>query len=92
MAIWAGLLGTALSPVFIVTETMMQNHSPRQFTGRVFAAREALIKAAYIATAILATLSNAFVSKVAILVGLGLFLALLGVILERSQWLKLEKQ
>lgn len=92
MAIWSGLLGTALSPVFIVTETLMQKHSPRQFTGRVFAAREALIKAAYIATAILATLSNAFLSKAAILVGLGLFLAMLGVILERSQWLKLEKQ
>ena len=92
MAIWAGLVGTALSPIFIVTETTMQNRSPRQFTGRVFAAREALIKAAYIATAILATAVNAFISKTGILVGLGLFLALFGVILERTQWLNLEKQ
>jgi MFS family permease len=91
MCIWAGVLGVSISPVFIVTETLMQHASPRQFTGRVFAAREALIKAAFIAAAALATLVNTFVSKSAILVGLGLFLALLGVILERTQWLRLEK-
>jgi MFS family permease len=92
LCIWAGVLGLAISPVFIVTETLMQHASPRQFTGRVFAAREAMIKAAFIAAAALATLLNAFVSKPGILVGLGLFLALLGVILERTQWLKLEKR
>ena len=92
MCIWAGVLGLSISPVFIVTETLMQNSSPRQFTGRVFAAREALIKAAFIAAAALATLVNTFVSKSAILVALGLFLALLGVILERTQWLRLEKR
>jgi MFS family permease len=92
LGIWAGVLGLSISPVFIVTETLMQHASPRQFTGRVFAAREAMIKAAFIAAAALATLVNAFVSKPSILVGLGLFLALLGVILERTQWLKLEKR
>ncbi|HET6347625.1 MAG TPA: MFS transporter [Candidatus Krumholzibacteria bacterium] len=92
MCIWAGLLGISISPVFIVTETLMQHRSPREFTGRVFAAREALIKAAFIAAAALATLVNTFVSKSSILVGLGLFLALLGVILERTQWLRLEKR
>jgi MFS family permease len=92
MGIWAGVLGLSISPVFIVTETLMQHASPRQFTGRVFAAREAMIKAAFIAAAALATAVNAFVSKGAILVGLGLFLALLGVILERTHWLKLEKR
>lgn len=92
MCIWAGVLGISISPVFIVTETLMQSASPRQFTGRVFAAREALIKAAFIAAAALATLVNTFVSKGSILVGLGLFLALLGVILERTQWLRLEKR
>ncbi|HEX6790876.1 MAG TPA: hypothetical protein VF247_06170, partial [Candidatus Krumholzibacteria bacterium] len=92
MGIWAAVLGISISPVFIVTETLMQSASPRQFTGRVFAAREALIKAAFIAAAALATLVNAFVSKPSILVGLGLFLALLGVILERTQWLRLEKR
>jgi MFS family permease len=92
MCIWAAVLGISISPVFIVTETLMQSASPRQFTGRVFAAREALIKAAFIAAAALATLVNTFVSKPSILVGLGLFLALLGVILERTQWLRLEKR
>ena len=92
MCIWAAVLGISISPVFIVTETLMQSASPRQFTGRVFAAREALIKAAFIAAAALATLMNTFVSKGSILVALGLFLALLGVILERTQWLRLEKR
>lgn len=92
MCIWAAVLGVSISPVFIVTETLMQHESPRQFTGRVFAAREALIKAAFIAAAALATLMNTFVSKPTILVGLGLFLALLGVILERTTWLRLEKR
>jgi len=92
MCIWACVLGISISPVFIVTETLMQSASPRQFTGRVFAAREALIKAAFIAAAALATLVNTFVSKGSILVALGLFLALLGVILERTQWLRLEKR
>jgi MFS family permease len=92
MCIWSGVLGASISPVFIVTETLMQHQSPRQFTGRVFAAREALIKAAYIAAAVVVTAVNSFVSKGAILVGLGLFLALLGVILERSQWLRMEKR
>jgi MFS family permease len=91
MSIWSALIGTSLSPVFIVTETLMQHQSPQQFTGRVFAAREALIKAAYIVAAVAATSLNAFVSKTSILVGLGLFLALLGVILERTRWWRMEK-
>jgi MFS family permease len=91
MCIWAGLLGAAISPVFVITETLMQKASPRQFTGRVFAAREALIKAAYIAAAVLGTVLDAAVGKTRLLVGMGLFLALLGVILERSHWLKTEK-
>jgi hypothetical protein len=69
----------------------MQRASPRQFTGRVFAAREAFIKAAYIAAAVLGTVLDAAVGKTRLLVGMGLFLALLGVILERSHWLRTEK-
>jgi len=57
----------------------------------VFAAREALIKAAYIAAAVLATAADAVVGKTGLLVGMGLFLALLGVILERTRWLRSEK-
>ena len=91
MCVWAALLGVSISPVFVVTETLMQKASPRQFTGRVFAAREALIKAAYIAAAVVATVLDAVVGKTSLMVGMGLFLALLGVILERTGWLKTEK-
>lgn len=91
MCLWAGLLGVSISPVFVVTETLMQKASPRQFTGRVFAAREALIKAAYIAAAVLSTVLDAAVGKTRLMVGMGLFLALLGVILERTHWLRTEK-
>lgn len=91
MSIWGALLGLSISPVFVVTETLMQRASPRQFTGRVFAAREGLIKAAYILAAILATALDTVVGKGPVLVGMGLFLALLGVILERTHWLRMEK-
>jgi MFS family permease len=91
MCMWAALLGASISPVFVVTETLMQKASPRQFTGRVFAARESLIKAAYIAAAVLSTVLDAVVGKTRLMVGMGLFLALLGVILERTGWLKTEK-
>lgn len=91
MCVWAGLLGAAISPVFVVTETLMQKASPRQFTGRVFAAREALIKGAYIAFAVLAAALDAVLARASLLVGMGLFLALLGVILERTHWLRTEK-
>lgn len=92
LSIWAGLLGMSISPVFIVTETLIQHQSPKEHLGRVFAAREALIKAAYLATAVLATAVNTVVSKSVILVSLGLFLALLGVVLERTQWLRADSE
>jgi len=91
LAIWAALLGASISPVFIVTETLIQRKSPPGHLGRVFAAREALIKTAFLASAALATAANTIVSKPTILVALGLFLALLGVVLERSQWIKTEE-
>jgi hypothetical protein len=91
LCVWAGVLGLAISPVFVVTETLIQRQSPRGHLGRVFAAREALIKTAYLGTAILATGANAIVSKASILVALGLFLALLGVVLERTRWLRTDE-
>jgi hypothetical protein len=58
----------------------------------MFAAREALVKAAYLAGAALATAINTVLAKTTILVVLGLFLALLGVLLERTKWLRTEKE
>ena len=88
MSVWAAALGLAMSPVFILTETLLQEHSPPGYRGRVFAAREVLIKSAYLATAITATAADAVLSKATILTAVGLFLALLGVVLERTKWLK----
>jgi MFS family permease len=91
LSIWAGLLGVSISPAFILTETLIQHHSPRDYLGRVFAAREGLVKAAYLAGAAAATAVNTVVAKPAILVALGLFLALFGVLLERTRWLRTEE-
>jgi len=91
LAIWAALLGVSISPVFIVTETLIQHKSPPDYLGRVFAAREALIKTAFLAAAALAAASNTVFTKPTILVALGLFLALMGVVLERTQWLRTEE-
>lgn len=88
LCIWSGLLGTSISPVFIVTETLIQHQSPKDHLGRVFTAREALIKTAFLGAAALATAANTVVSKPVLLVSLGLFLALLGVVLERSGWIR----
>jgi len=87
VSIWAAVLGLSLSPAYIVTETLLQKHSPREFLGRVFAAREALAKSAYLVFAGASVALNALVAKGPILVGTGLFLALLGVVLERTNWL-----
>jgi MFS family permease len=90
MSIWAAVIGLATSPVFIFTETLLQKHSPDDFRGRVFATREVMIKAAFLAASVLATGINAVVSKAAILTGVGLFLALFGVLLERMKWLDIK--
>jgi MFS family permease len=90
VSIFAAVIGLATSPVFIFTETLLQKHSPTNFRGRVFAAREVMIKTAFLAAAAVATVVNAVVAKPAILTALGLFLALLGVLLERMSWLDVE--
>jgi MFS family permease len=87
MSIWAAVVGLAASPVYIFTETLLQEQSPANFRGRVFAAREVMIKTAFLLASAVATALNAVVGKGPILAGLGLFLALLGVLLERMKWL-----
>jgi MFS family permease len=90
MSIWAAVIGLAASPLFIFTETLLQKHSPDDFRGRVFAAREVMIKTAFLAASAVATGLNTVVAKGPILAALGLFLALLGVLLERMKWLDVQ--
>ena len=90
MSIWAAVIGLAASPVFIFTETLLQKHSPADFRGRVFAAREVMIKTAFLSVSAVATAVNTMVPKASILTALGLFLALLGVLLERMKWLDVQ--
>jgi MFS family permease len=90
MCIWTTVIGLATSPVFIFTETLLQRHSPDDFRGRVFATREVMIKAAFLATSAVAAGVNTIVSKSVILMAVGLFLALLGVLLERMKWLDIQ--
>jgi hypothetical protein len=44
---------------------------------------------AFLGFSIAAALANAFFSKESLLTALGLFLAILGVVLERTKWAKL---
>jgi DHA3 family macrolide efflux protein-like MFS transporter len=89
LAIWSFLMGASVSPTFILTETLLQKHIPEDFRGRVFSAREALTKSAFLASSLIAAFTDAFLTKSAILIMIGLFLALLGVVLERTKWVKL---
>lgn len=89
LSIWAAALGTAISPVIVLTETMLQRYIPENFRGRVFSTREVLTKTAFLSLAMLATIINAFASKASILLSIGLFLALLGMLLERRKFLRI---
>ncbi|NIM19584.1 MAG: MFS transporter [Candidatus Latescibacteria bacterium] len=86
LAIWCALMGASVSPAIILTETLLQKHIPLEFRGRVFSAREALTKMAFLGFSIAAAVADAFFDKGPILIALGLFLALFGVVLERSKW------
>jgi len=89
LAIWCTLIGISVSPAIILTETLLQKHVPKEFRGRVFSSREALTKLAFVGFSVIATVADAFFTKGAILTALGLFLALLGVVLERVRWARM---
>jgi MFS family permease len=85
---WAFLLGVGVSPVTIVTETLLQMNIPESFRGRVFSAREVLTKTAFLAATLLATLLTIVLHKALIIVFIGVFLAVTGVMFERKDYLK----
>lgn len=87
LMMWTFLLGLAISPVTIVTETLLQVHIPESFRGRVFAAREVLTKTAFLAASLLATLLTIVLVKALIIFLIGVLLAVAGVVLERKNYL-----
>jgi DHA3 family macrolide efflux protein-like MFS transporter len=89
LSIWTAVLGAAASPVIIFSETLLQKHIPENFRGRVFSSREVLTKTSFLGLAVIGTLLNTFISKVVILLSVGLFLALLGMLLERKKLLRI---
>ncbi|MEJ2720883.1 MAG: MFS transporter [bacterium] len=85
---WTFLLGIGMSPVMIVTETLLQIHIPGSFRGRVFAAREVVTKTAFLGASLLATLLTLAVYKPLIIFLIGVVLAVTGVVLERKNYLR----
>ena len=86
---WTALMGFFFSPIMVVSETLLQTHTPAQFRGRVFAAREVAVKVAFLATSLAATLSAAVVDKSVIILVTGVLLAVLGVWIERKNYLRI---
>ncbi|UCH84045.1 MAG: MFS transporter [Candidatus Latescibacterota bacterium] len=84
---WTFVLGVGFSPVTIVTETLLQVNIPEAFRGRVFAAREVLIKTAFLGASLAATLLTIVLSKALIILVIGLFLAVTAIVLERRNYL-----
>lgn len=86
--VWAFIMGVSMSPIFILTETLLQVETPRQFRGRVFSAREVLTRFSFLVTISIATLATAFISKELIMTCVGVVLAVSGVLLLSRNFLK----
>jgi MFS family permease len=85
---WTFVMGLALSPIFVITETLLQTHAPRSYRGRVFSSREVVTKTAFLAFSMVAAVLGALLGKASIMVFLGVILAGTGVVLERKDFLK----
>jgi DHA3 family macrolide efflux protein-like MFS transporter len=87
MTLYSFLMGIAMSPAFILTETVLQEQIPEAFRGRVFSSREVVTKTAFLAVSLLATAAAVVLDKVMMMVALGLFLAITGLLLRRRNFL-----
>ncbi len=85
---WTFLLGFAFSPIMVVTETLLQIHTPNAFRGRVFTVREAATKVSFLVMSLVATLSSAVVDKQIVILATGVVLAAMAVWIERRDYLK----
>lgn len=86
---WTFAMGIAFSPIMVVTETLLQTHTPNVFRGRVFAAREVGVKMSFLAMSLVGTLSTTVVDKPLVILAAGVVLAVGGAWIGRRDYLKL---
>lgn len=86
---WTFVMGLAFSPIMVITETLLQTHTPNLYRGRVFAAREVGVKMSFLLMSFVGTLSAAVADKALVILVTGVFLAVVGVWFERRNCLRL---
>lgn len=84
---WAFVLGFSVSPITVVTETLLQTSIPESFRGRVFSTREVVTKTTFLGMSLISTLSDVALDKAMILLTIGVLLAVVGVWIERKDYL-----
>jgi MFS family permease len=84
---WAFILGFSVSPITVVTETLLQTSIPESFRGRVFSTREVGTKTTFLGMSLISTLSDVALDKATILLTIGVLLAVVGVWIERKNYL-----
>jgi len=85
--LWTAALGAAISPILVLTETLLQVHAPEEVRGRVFSAREAITRSAFLATSTAGAATAAVADKTIVLIAVGLLLAVAAVLLLRTKLL-----
>jgi MFS family permease len=86
---WTFAMGLAFSPIMVITETLLQTHTPNVYRGRVFAAREVGVKMSFLVMSLVGTLSSAIADKALVILLAGVVLAVTGVWFERKDYLRL---
>jgi MFS family permease len=87
LSAWTLLLGFSMSPTFVSTETMLQQRTPSDYRGRVFTLREVVTKVLFLVTSSIATAAATVFAKDLIILTVGVFLAGMGVLLGRKNFL-----
>ena len=74
------IAGLAATPLFVISESQLQARIPPGLRGRVFSLREVLTKSLFLASSFLMSFMSRMAGKGVILLLLGLFLAISGII------------
>jgi MFS family permease len=89
LSAWTFVLGFSMSPAFVTTETTLQKRTPQEYRGRVFTLREVVSKVLFLLTSSIATVAATVFGKDLIILIVGVFLAGMGVLLGRKNFLDL---